>query len=249
MGKKEIFYSSFDDDVITSSNQNYKLPADYNWINDSFLCKVLYFFAIILSWVDMKFFFRAKIIGREKIRLIGNNGCFIYCNHTQIIGDALLPVIIMYPKRIYTIVSAANLGIKVIGRILPLLGAIPIPGNIHDNEKMTACIKQRIMEGSAIIIYPEAHVWPWYNKIRPFTSTSFHYPVLLSVPFFTMTTTYQKSRFFRRPKVVIYLDGPFYCNGELSKKAQKEEIYRLAYSTMEGRTQNSTIEYIKYTNK
>ena len=42
-----------------------------------------------------------------------------------------------------------------------------------------------------ITIYPEAHIWPYYTKIRPFRDVSFRYPIQYKKPTFCMTNTYQ----------------------------------------------------------
>ena len=56
-------------------------------------------------------------------------------------------------------------------------------------------IKKRIEQKKCVVIYPEAHVWEYYTKIRPFPSTSFKFPVNCDVPAFCMTTTYYKRKF------------------------------------------------------
>ena len=53
-------------------------------------------------------------------------------------------------------------------------------------------IDQIVADKKTILIYPEAHIWPYYTKIRPFPSTSFRYPIKFNVPSFSITTTYQK---------------------------------------------------------
>ena len=77
------------------------------------------------------------------------------------------------------------------GTIVEMLGAIPVPGNKESMKNFLDAIKKRIENGNSITIYPEAHIWPYYTKIRPFKEVSFKYPVELNVPAFCMTNTYQ----------------------------------------------------------
>ncbi len=111
-------------------------------------------------------------------------------------------------------------------------------------------LKKRISKGQSITIYPEAHIWPYYTKIRPFKSVSFAYPVELSVPVFCITNTYQKcGRKNNKIKIVSYIDGPFYADSNLPKVKQKKELRDKVYNQMVERSKNSNIEYIKYKRK
>lgn len=71
------------------------------------------------------------------------------------------------------------------------------------------------------MIYPEAHIWPFYTGIRPFPDTSFRYPVQQKLPVFCLTNTYQRRGKSHIPQIVTYLDGPFYPDAELPAKLQK----------------------------
>ena len=74
-------------------------------------------------------------------------------------------------------------------------------------------------------IYPEAHIWPYYTKIRPFKNVSFAYPVNLEKPVYCMTNTYQSyGKKKDKIKIINYIDGPFYANKELSTKEQKRKL-------------------------
>ena len=89
------------------------------------------------------------------------------------------------------------------------------------------------------MIYPEAHVWPYYTKIRPFISASFKYPTKLDAPSFSMTTTYQKRKRGKRPKMVVYIDGPF-------SGSDSRELCEAVKAKMEERSKLSNNEYIEY---
>lgn len=131
-----------------------------------------------------------------------------------------------------------------------MLGAIPVPGNKEAMKNFLDAIKKRIEKGNSITIYPEAHIWPYYTKIRPFKNVSFAYPVNLEKPVFCMTNTYQSyGRKNDKIKIVTYIDGPFYANKKLSIKEQKSELRDRVYNQMVERSKNSNVEYIKYIKK
>lgn len=107
-------------------------------------------------------------------------------------------------------------------------------------------IERRIDHHHPIVVYPEAHIWPYYTKIRPFKSTSFRYPIKYDVPAYCFTTTYQKRKFSKKPKITVYVDGPFYPKQDLHGKEQEIELRNQVYNCMVERSKNSTYEYYKY---
>lgn len=127
-----------------------------------------------------------------------------------------------------------------------MLGALIIPENISKMKEFLKAVKYRIEQGRAIIIYPEAHVWPYYTKIRPFKETSFNFPISNKVPTFCMTTTYYKRKNKNKPGIKVYVDGPFFSNNSLNTKEQAKELSQKVYEKMVERSKNSNYEYIEY---
>ncbi len=244
-------YLSFEDDFEKSANQNFQLPDDYKWIRKDLksviLSRLIYGLALVFGGMYCKFVLRMKIRGRKNIKGL-KEGFFLYGNHTQPIGDVFIPALCVFPKRIYTVVSPANYGIPVIGKILPFLGALPTVNSLHGLRELHTAIEKRVENGHPIIIYPEAHVWEYYTKIRPFAETSFKFPAKLNRPVVVMTVTYKKSRMLKRPKMEVYLDGPFYPQGE-SIKEKTADFHRKVYEKMKERSLNSDCEYILYRKK
>lgn len=160
-------------------------------------------------------------------------------------GDAFTPWLVA-GKRFNTIVSQANLGIPILGKFLPLVAAIVIPEKISQTKDFMKAIEYRIKQGRAVIIYPEAHVWPFYTKIRPFPDSAFKFPIINKVPSFCMTTTYYKRKNKNKPGIKIYVDGPFFPDTNLTQKEQEKQICEEIYNKMMERSKNSNFEYIEY---
>ena len=99
------------------------------------------------------------------------------------------------------------------------------------------------------MIYPEAHIWPYYTDIRPFKDTSFRYPVQTKVPVFCLTNTYQRRAKSKTPQKMTYIDGPIYPDEALSAKGQKEMLRNAVYETMKARAKNNTMELVHYVQK
>ena len=238
-------YKSFTDDFSETANQNFKLPPNYRWLRRDFLSRILSFLiyaaALIFSNVYCRIFLKVRFKNKKVLKESRKTGAFIYGNHTQPVGDVFNPALAVFPKRIYTIVSPANYGIPIIGKILPYLGALPTADTLSGLRKLKNAIEYRLEKGNPIVIYPEAHVWEYYTKIRPFPDTSFSFPVKSGSPVFAMTVTYKKSKFFKKPLMEVYIDGPFF--------GEKADLHREVSTAMQKRSSQSNFDYIEYKEK
>lgn len=247
---KTQYYDEYSDDFVTSAKQDFKLKDNYKWLDKSIFYKIisriLYFFAYIFAVIYCKLILHVTFKNKEVLK--GQEGYYLFGNHTQPIGDALIPLLAITPKKNYCVVSTANLGIPILGKILPFVGALPIPNKIHEKKNLFNAMSL-LVKKNVITIYPEAHVWPWYTKIRPLPTSSFKFPIKDNVPSFCMTTTYQKSKFFKKPKITVYFDGPFYPQEGQTAKEKAASLRDQIDNTMQERSQNSTYEYVKYEKK
>lgn len=188
----------------------------------------------------------ARTEGRRALKSLKKQGCFIYGNHTQTIGDALIPTFINRLRDTYVIVHPNNVSMKVLGRITPYMGAIPLPDDMAATRNFSAVIKKRIEQKKNIFIYPEAHIWPYYIGIRNFGEEAFIYPVKYGTPVFCFTNTYQKRGIFSRPRIVSYIDGPFYPDLSLAPRERRKKLRDGVISAMKSRAALSSVEWIEY---
>ena len=205
--------------------------------------------AMPLAFLYTKMRFRHRIVGAECMKPYRDRGYFIYGNHTQDIGDALMPSMIEKAKDKYVIVNPANLNAPTVGRVIKSLGALPLPDTLGANRNFIRAIKERIAEGSAIVIYPEAHIWPYYTGIRPFADNSFLYPVKESAPVFCFTNTYKKRKRSDEPQIVTYVDGPFFPDHSLSPREARKKLRDEVYEKMCERAKESDVKIIEYVRK
>ena len=178
-------------------------------------------------------------------KILKNKNFFIYANHTQVLGDAFMPYCLLFPKKPKIIVSSSNIGIKGIGKPLPYLGALPIPNDIRQMKEFINVINY-YAKRNPIIIYPEAHVWPYNTFIRKFPIISFDFPVTNNIAVYTMTTTYQKRKHIKKPQITIYFDGPFYPDNLETKKEKMKNLHDKVYNSIVKQSKNSTYSYIEY---
>lgn len=176
-----------------------------------------------------------------------DRGIYVYANHTQKVMDAFLPCQLRRGGRSYIVVGPDTMSIPCIHNLVQMLGAIPLGSTLGQSREMAACVHGHIAAGDLVAIYPEAHIWPFYTGIRSFSEASFGYPARDGAPVYTMTSCYQKRRFGPFPKVVTYLDGPFYPDEALPLPQRKKALRDACQKAMEARAkQYSTYAYYEY---
>lgn len=251
---KTVYYTDERRDEFSTAKITPRI-IDENWryTDRRFLWKLGHFLvyrmiAVPAGFVYCKLALHSTFRNRKVLRQV-SGGFFVYGNHTQQVGDPFLPSLALFPGSVYVIVHPDNVSMPVLGRITPLLGALPLPSNMKAMRNFKDAIRTRIEEGCPVMIYPEAHIWPYYTGIRNFPATSMKYPVELDAPSFAMTTTYRKRLFGKKPRTVTYLDGPFYPDHSLLPRARAQALRDTLYETMCRRSRESDCEYIRYERK
>ena len=243
MKQKEIIYykDELNEEFSTAKIVPRKIDENYKYIHKSVIWNAIAFLLQNVLSVPIKFLyakikFKIKYVGKEKLKPYKKQGYFIYGN---------------YPKKNFFIVNPENVSMKFLGNIVEMLGAIPIPSNKEAMKNFLEVIEKRIKDGNSVTIFPEAHIWPYYTKIRPFKTVSFKYPVQLNVPTFSVTNTYQSyGKNNDKVKIVTYVDGPFFPDdGCKTMKEKQQNLRDKVYKKMVERSQNSNIEVIKYVKK
>lgn len=252
--KKVIYYSDeLQDDFAITKNitkpKKGQTKTRYNASSWGPVSWVLYrAVATPIGWIYSRFFYGVHVKNRSVIlRLKG--GCFLYGNHTQNVIDAFLPTIAAFPKRCDVITARDAVSLPVIRHVVPALGGVPLPDTYEDARSFMRSIGRRLGRGRAIAIYPEAHIWPYYNKIRPFSEAAFGYPCRFGVPAVPFTVTYQKRKILSSlpPVVTVIIGAPVYPDPALPRKEARKKIRDEVYHQMCDAAQNSYehIQYIK----
>ena len=253
--RKIIFYTDEHHDEFSRA-QITPRPIDGSYVYDhsSSWKHFTHFFwyrivATPIAFLYTKLVFGHKIINRKVLREHVQGGRFLYGNHTQDIADAFIPNMLHVSKETSVIVHPNNVSMPVLGRITPSLGALPLPDDMIAYRHFLRAVERRIEKGHQVVIYPEAHIWPYYTEIRPFPDESFQYPVRYGVPVFCFTNTYRRRKWGRRPRIVTYIDGPFYPNEELPMRQRKRDLRNRVYDCMCERARKSDVRWISYIKK
>lgn len=250
--QKYYYRDEINDDFANNGVVARHNKPGYKYIRTNPLFKaasfLLYYSIKPLVTLMNKIVYHQKIIGKEKLKPYRYTGYFLYGNHTSPMGDAYTPNILT-KKRNYMVVSEEATSIKGIGTLVNALGAIPVPSDLENIKPFINAIETRIKEKKSITIYPEAHLWPGYTKIRNFKSASFRYPYDLNAPTFVLTTTYQKRKHSKKPRMVTYVSGPFFPNYNLERKDSINDLRDRVYQEMKMISSSvPQVETIRYIN-
>ena len=252
--QKTIFYTDELNDEFSSVVIKAKtIGDDYDYLGGRgraigrfFLYRLL---ARPLGFLFLKLKYGHRIVNREALKEAKGKGYFLYGNHTNAGADPFIPQFTDVNGSVYFIAHPNNVSMPVLGRLTPSLGALPLPDTLKAAKNFHRAIEVLCKKGNCIMIYPEAHIWPYYTKIRPFKSASFGYPLQCDAPVFCFTNTYQRRKFIKTPRIVTYVDGPFYADKSLPKALQKEALRNAVYEAMVKRSAYNNVELIKYVRK
>ena len=246
--KKFYYQDELNDDFAGVSRKKFLIDDKYKYYRGNFFWKIGEFivYRIIMkpfAYIYMKCKFHHKVVNKRVLK--NTKGCFLYGNHTMMAGDAFVPNVLSH-KKTYTIVHSDNISVPITRGFIEMCGAIPTPDTLTATKNFRKIIDKRVAQKSLIMVYPEAHIWPYYTGVRNFESVSFKYPVELNVPTFVITNTFHKKRFSKTPKVITYIDGPFFANKDVPKKAQEVDLRNQVYRVMSDRAKLSSYSVHTY---
>lgn len=255
MKKTFVYSDELNDDFAATKNLRPEaVPEDFPYLHKSLLWNVIAWitYRLIVTplvWLYCKLYFGLRICGKEHIRGL-KQGYFLYANHTQNVGDAFFPSLVSFPRRTYIVTSASAVSIPGLRNLVQMLGAIPLPPQTARGfSGFTGALQARIGQGSAVCIYPEAHIWPYYTHIRPYRAGAFAYPVRCGVPAVPYTVVYRKRRFLKRlhPKVTIHIGEPIFPDANAPERMERQRLRDAAYRFMtETAERAQQPEYIRY---
>lgn len=193
--------------------------------------------------------FRVRVKNRRALRRLRKTGYFLYANHTQAMHDAFEPSMLTFPKRCNIITSADTVSIPGLKNAVLMLGAIPIPGSLAAHKKFRAAVADRIEKREAVMIYPEAHIWPYYTGVREFPDDSFSYPVQMKVPAVAVAVKYRARKFFGNlpPYITVIVSDPMLPRDDLSPQQARAELRNRVFAFLKKNVcVPDNAEYIRY---
>ncbi len=257
--EKTVYYTDpLNDDFAGTGIKTKKVDGGFPYEHRSRLWNIAayalyYIVAVPLVYIASKLYLGLRFENRSVLKKVRKTGYYLYGNHTRDL-DAFVPAMAAFPKKAYIITNPDAVSLPFLYNVVQMLGAIPIPTELSGMRPFMAAVFRRIEQKKCVTIYPEAHVWPFYTGIRPFVSTSFHYPVKDGAPVVAMVTKYRKRKglFFlaKKPGMTVTFSEPMYADSSLTPKNAQEELRGRVYDFMKKTSSSGeNIEYIRYIRK
>lgn len=226
------------DDFMQTNLSRPEVPESYKYIRNNpinvFFSNILYYCIAkpIMSLICIFGGVRCK--NRKNLKPLKKTGTFIYANHTSIFDMFAIQSFVVRGKRTNLIGYSDMTSVPIGVNICNALGYIPLPlANLKCVRNMLKGLDYYINKKKQdVLIFPEAHVWPFYTEIRKFPSASFHYPAKLMAPVIPIVTVYRKSHFYRKPRPTIIVGEPIYPKKEFDLKQNRDYLYEECYKQM-----------------
>ena len=153
--------------------------------------------------------------------------------------DCAMIGLAMFPNRIFYTASDASFKMPVIKYIVKLLNGLPISDDISSKRKLVKVIDELLRDGEIVHFYPEASLWPYYNKIRRFKNGAFEMSVKNNVPIIPMVYTYRevtglRKLIKRKPFITLKILEPIYPDDELPRIERIEDLKFRVHEKMSG---------------
>ena len=248
-----IYYKNIlNDDFAGTRIKQKQIDQKYVYVHKNIFYRFISFFlyyiiAKPLVYMACKIKRRVRIKNPQVLKKLKKTGFFMYGNHTSKF-DAVTPQsVVSKRKRVYIVANPDATSIPGIRTLVNMFGCIPLPSDVHSSTNYLDAIKYRYEQKSIIMIYPEAHIWPFYTGIRPFSDASFRYPAMFNAPVVAMVTTYRKSHSKRKPFIDITLSEPIYPHSGYSLKENMKYLRDQVYDFMSKITKETPdVGYINY---
>lgn len=234
-----IYYSDiYNDDFEKTGLKRPPIPADYKFKRENpinnFFSNLLYFGLAIPLLGLICIFNGVKVKNKKNIRVLNKTGGFIYANHTNFLDMFQIQVLVEgFKTRTNIIGYSDTAGIPFVKHVARALGYIPIPDDLEGQAKFIKSLKFYCDKKQPIIVYPEAHIWPYYTDIRPFKTSPFHYPAKFNVPIIPIVTVFRKGLFKNsKPRETLIVGEVIYPKEGLSLSENKEYLRDECYKKM-----------------
>lgn len=201
-----------------------KVTPNYDYLRKGFFKQLGSRFAIpifSLAGLACSNYFQMKIIGKENLKEIKNQGAIVTTNHINDFDCALIKHAVKHRRIFYTVGEFNNYH-GFFGSLLRAAGTLPLSDSPQCMKNLTNAIGQILQDKNIIVFYPEGALWWCYEKPRPLVSGAYHYAVKNNVPilpiFFTFINKRKRKNGIYTKKFVLHIGKPIYPDPKLNQK-------------------------------
>jgi len=183
--------------------------ADYRFEDTRFWYQVLAGVVRAAAWVVFPvwafLWMRTRINGRKNFRALRGQGIIVVANHVHILDAPVLGACATRTRKLRIITLKENMNLPLAGRIMKLLGCIPLGADYGGMKKLTKTVDSLLARKKPVLFYPEAAFWPYYTGLRPFTTGGFSFAVKNNVPVLPTVYTFGINKRGIKNRLVLHI--------------------------------------------
>ena len=191
-----------------------------------------------------------RVKGRKNLRAVKGEGAFIYSNHVSISDVFKFQAkVFFFGRRVNILGYSDSLSMPFVRNLTRALGYLPLPlkGDVKNALRLGEAFEYYIRKKQYILIYPEAHIWPYYTGVRPFRNGSFAYPAHCNAPVIPVVTTWRKPLIGKTPRQTVNILEPIFPNKDMDINENKNYLHEETLKAMQNFANSvNQYEYIKY---
>ena len=179
----------------------FNIDENYEYIPNSKMFSLLsnglyYAIAFPILKILMKIVYDFKIEGKENIRNL-KEGAVTISNHVLFLDCAMVGLAYGF-KKVYFTTLEGSFKIPFVRKLIKLLRAMPIPDSIKNREYFMKAVDNVLQKENSVHFYPEAALFPYFNKIRHFKNGAFDFAVRNNKPIVPMVITFREPKGIRK---------------------------------------------------
>ena len=194
-----------------------------------------------------------RVKNKKNLKALNGKGAYLYSNHTAITDVfKYQSFVFFFGRRVNILGYSDTLSMPFVRGLARMLGYLPVPlkGDLKNLMELSDACDFYINKKQYVLIYPEAHIWPYYTKIRNFTSASFSYPSRYSSPVVPVVTIWRKPKIGKKPKQTLVFGTPIFPKKEYDVNQNKDYLHAECIKQMKEISESyPQFEYIKYIKK
>lgn len=111
--------------------------------------------------------------------------------------------------------------IPVLGHLIKAFGGIPIGDDLGGMKAFDRYVISLLKSNKSVLIFPEAALWPYYRKIRPFNKGAFNFSIKAQKPILPIIITF-RTRKNGKQKMIVNILPAIYPKNKSIKDFQEE---------------------------
>ncbi|MDD4796387.1 MAG: glycosyltransferase [Eubacteriales bacterium] len=177
-----------------------------------------------------------RVTGRKNLSALP--GAFVsVCNHVHPLDGAMVGCA-LGRRRVHFLTLQSNLERPFVRLLLRPLGGLPIPRRKAASFSFYRAVQTALARGDVVHVFPEGHLSPYCDTLRPFQNGAFAFAYDGDVPIVPMVLSYRPGvglgkKLRRRPLLTLHILEPIYPDTAAGKHSEIQRLKNLCTLRMQ----------------